>query len=43
MREIKFRGRKPNGEWVYGDLVTVEKTDAISDVSDDLRRYERSI
>lgn len=21
MREIKFRGRKTNGEWVYGDLV----------------------
>ena len=21
MREIKFRGRKPNGEWLYGDLV----------------------
>ena len=27
MREIKFRGRKPNREWVYGDLITVEKTD----------------
>lgn len=26
MREIKFRGRKPNGEWVYGDLVTTETT-----------------
>ena len=21
MREIKFRGRKSNGEWIYGDLV----------------------
>ncbi len=21
MREIKFRGRKSNGEWLYGDLV----------------------
>ena len=21
MRTIKFRGRKPNGEWLYGDLV----------------------
>lgn len=21
MREIKFRGRKSNGEWVYGDLM----------------------
>lgn len=29
MREIKFRGRKPNGEWVYGDLVTTETTDGI--------------
>lgn len=29
MREIKFRGRKPNGEWVYGDLVTTETTDVI--------------
>lgn len=29
MREIKFRGRKSNGEWVYGDLVTVETTDGI--------------
>lgn len=27
MREIKFRGRKSNGEWIYGDLVTVETTD----------------
>lgn len=27
MREIKFRGRKPNGEWIYGDLVAVETTD----------------
>lgn len=26
MREIIFRGRKSNGEWVYGDLVTVETT-----------------
>ena len=24
---MKFRGRKSNGEWVYGDLVTVETTD----------------
>lgn len=24
MREIKFRGRKPNGEWIYGDLVRSE-------------------
>jgi uncharacterized phage protein (TIGR01671 family) len=30
MREIKFRGRKPNGEWVYGDLVTGETTDGVS-------------
>lgn len=29
MREIKFRGRKPNGEWLYGDLVTTETTDGI--------------
>lgn len=29
MREIKFRGRKSNGEWIYGDLVTVETTDGI--------------
>ena len=29
MREIKFRGRKPNGEWVYGDLVTTETIDGI--------------
>lgn len=29
MREIKFRGRKPNGEWIYGDLVTTETTDGI--------------
>lgn len=29
MREIKFRGRKPNGEWVYGDLVTTETTNGI--------------
>ena len=29
MREIKFRGRKSNGEWVYGDLVTTETTDGI--------------
>lgn len=29
MRDIKFRGRKSNGEWVYGDLVTVETTDGI--------------
>lgn len=29
MREIKFKGRKPNGEWVYGDLVTIETTDGI--------------
>lgn len=29
MREIKFRGRKPNGEWVYGDLVATELTDGI--------------
>lgn len=21
MRQIKFRGRKSNGEWIYGDLV----------------------
>lgn len=27
MREIKFRGRKPNGKWIYGDLVTTETTD----------------
>lgn len=27
MREIKFRGRKPNGVWIYGDLVTTETTD----------------
>lgn len=27
MREIKFRGRKSNGEWIYGDLVTTETTD----------------
>lgn len=27
MREIKFRGRRPNGEWIYGDLVTTETTD----------------
>lgn len=27
MREIKFRGRKSNGEWIYGDLVVVETTD----------------
>ena len=27
MRDIKFRGRKPNGEWIYGDLATVETTD----------------
>ena len=26
MREIKFRG-KSNGEWIYGDLATVETTD----------------
>lgn len=26
MREIIFRGRNSNGEWVYGDLVTVETT-----------------
>ena len=26
MREIKFRGRKPNGGWIYGDLVTTETT-----------------
>lgn len=29
MREIKFRGRKPNGGWIYGDLVTTETTDGI--------------
>lgn len=29
MREIKCRGRKPNGEWIYGDLVTTETTDGI--------------
>lgn len=29
MREIKFRGRKSNGEWVYGDLVATELTDGI--------------
>lgn len=29
MREIKFRGRKSNGVWIYGDLVTVETTDGI--------------
>lgn len=29
MREIKFRGRKSNGEWLYGDLVTTETTDGI--------------
>lgn len=29
MREIIFRGRKSNGEWIYGDLVTVETTDGI--------------
>ena len=27
MRDIKFRGRKPNGEWIYGDLVVTETTD----------------
>lgn len=29
MREIKFRGRKSNGEWVYGNLVTAETIDGI--------------
>lgn len=29
MREIKFRGRTPNGAWVYGDLVATELTDGI--------------
>lgn len=30
MREIKFRGKRAdNGEWVYGDLVTVETIDGI--------------
>lgn len=29
MREIKFRGRVPNGGWIYGDLVTTETTEGI--------------
>ena len=24
MREIKFRGRRPNGQWVYGALIPAE-------------------
>jgi len=24
MREIKFRGKNHNGEWIYGDLITYE-------------------
>lgn len=32
MREIKFRGRKPNEEWIYGDLVRSED-DILGDVT----------
>lgn len=27
MREIKFRGQKSNGEWIYGDAVTTATTE----------------
>ena len=41
MREIKFRGKRHNGEWVYGSLVYSNNIDtAIHYEIDEVRRFD---
>ena len=42
MRTIKFRGKRPNGKWIYGDLLTSNGTECeISDWNTvDYSRYD---
>ena len=41
MREIKFRGRRPNGQWMYGALIPAELSWwGVPSIADKTRRYE---
>lgn len=41
MREIKFRGKRPNGQWIYGALIPAELSWwGLTSIADKNRRYE---